>query len=231
MQYPTPKKASRITRNRFEGFLKKHSYSAPYKIEKIWDKLNKPMIPVEDWITEAKSEYALSLVKQILLLKKQLKFYEEKIGVLMKSHSDHEIFKSLPGCGDVLQAQLMVNFGDNREVFSSYKNIQRQAGTAPITKQSGNFRTVKFRRACNHHFRDSMHNFAFASTSRSLWAKRYYDEKRDKGLTHSHALRCLANTWIKIIYKLWISNITYDENIRLSHMMKYKLEQPFKAIA
>jgi len=231
MQYPTPKQASRITRNRLEKFLQKNDYSVPLKVDDVWAKLDEPMIPVDDWIVESKSIYALSLVNQLSLLKKQIKIYDDKINTLMSSHSDHKIFKSLPGSGPVLQAQLMVGFGDNRRVFSSYKSVQRQSGTAPITKQSGKYKIVRFRRACNHSFRSALHNFAFSSVNRSLWAKKYYDEKRAKGFTHSHALRCLANIWVKIIYTLWKNNDLYDENIRLSHMMKYKLEQPFKAIA
>lgn len=231
MQYPTPKKASRITRNRLEKFLKKNAYSAPQKVDEVWHKLNKSMIPVEDWIMDTQSMYALSLVKQLLLLKKQIKMYDDKISSLMKSHADHKIFKSLPGCGPVLQAQLMTGFGDNRNVFSSYKSVQRQAGTAPITKQSGKFKVVRFRRACNRPFRSALHNFAFSTTTRSLWAKKYYDEKRAKGFTHSHALRCLANIWVKIIYTLWKNNDLYDDNKRLAHMMRQDMKQPFSAIA
>jgi transposase len=231
VQYPTPKKASRITRNRFDKFLKKYEYSAPHKIEELWNRLDKPMIPVEDWIVESKSMLALSLIKQLLLFKKQLKLYDEQINSLMKSHADHKVFKSLPGCGHVLQAQLMAYFGDNREVFPLYRNIQQQSGTAPITKQSGKFRVVRFRRACNHSFRAALHNFTFCSVSRSLWAKKYYDEKRAKGFTHAHALRCLANIWVKIIFKLWKDNTLYDDNIRLAQMMKQDINKSFKAIA
>jgi hypothetical protein len=100
-----------------------------------------------------------------------------------------------------------------------------------ILQQSGTYKVVKFRRACSHPFRDSMHSFAFSTITKSLWAKRYYYDKRNKGYTHSHALRCLANVWIKIIYKLWKDNILYDENIRLAGIMKHDLNQPLKAIA
>jgi hypothetical protein len=231
MQYPTPKKASRITRNRLEKFLKKNGYSAPYKIDAIWAKLSKSMLPAEDWLVESKSEYALTLVKQMFLLKKQLRNYDKKISALMSAHTDYKIFKSLPVGGEILISQLMVNFGDNRELFPSYKSIQRQSGTAPITKQSGTYRVVRFRRACSHPFRNALHNFTFATINNSLWAKRYYNEKRAKGLTHSHALRCLSNIWVKIIYKLWTERELYDENKRLSHMKKQELSQPFIAIA
>ncbi|MCP4651754.1 MAG: IS110 family transposase, partial [PVC group bacterium] len=174
MEYPTPKKAAKVTITKFKNFLKKHAYSAPHKIDMLFEKLKEPMIPVEDWIVESKAVYTSSLVEQLKMLRKQIKVYDDKISDLVNAHSSHEIFDSLPGCGSVLQSELMINFGDNKEIFSSYKNVQQQAGTAPITKQSGTYKVVKFRRACSHPFRDTMHSFAFSSITKSLWAKRYY---------------------------------------------------------
>lgn len=224
--YSTPQKAKRLTRVKFEKFLKDYGYSCPRKIDEMWEKLHKPMIPVEEWVQESKSVLALALVDQLTILIQQIKSYDKEIKNLMSSHPDSKIFKSLPGAGEVLQSQMLANFGDNREVYSTFQSIQRQAGTCPITKQSGEHKFVYFRRACNHYFRATMQNYAFTSLKCSLWARRYYDKKRKKGATHEHALRCLANIWVKVIHTLWKKETLYIENIRLAGIARYALQQP-----
>jgi len=51
----------------------------------------------------------------------------------------------------------------------------------------------------------------------------YYQRKRKEGKTHNHALRCLANIWVKIITILWKKRECYSEEKRLASIGKHAL--------
>ena len=54
--------------------------------------------------------------------------------------------------------------------------------------------------------------FSFNTIRREdCWARSYYQEKRKSGTDHYTALRCTAQRWIKITYRLWQDRSPYDE--------------------
>jgi hypothetical protein len=59
--------------------------------------------------------------------------------------------------------------------------------------------------------RQTFHEFAAFSVQRSVWAKRYYEQQRGKGKSHHQAVRALAFTWIRILFRCWQSRMPYDE--------------------
>lgn len=230
-EYPTPDKAKTLTLARLRKFLKAQGYSHPNRVEEIWNQLQEPLIPAEGFVVEAKSRMVLALVGQLEVVLKEVASYEKAISGKLTTHPDLGIFKSLPAAGATLQAQMLAYFGDNREVYPTFEGVQRQAGTCPITKQSGNMRSVYFRRACNHGLRNTLQLYAFSSLGKSLWARSYYDKKRKEGCTHQHAIRCLANVWAKIIHTLWKGKKLYDENVRLAQKMRQELHQQMACVA
>ncbi len=56
---------------------------------------------------------------------------------------------------------------------------------------------------------------------REPWAASYYQRKLAEGKTHSMALRALANIWVRIMYRMWVSETCYQaetfEAARLAH--------------
>lgn len=224
--FPTSADARRLTRAKLQKFLRAHRYSRPDQIPRLWEALQAPWIPVDDFLILAQSQLALALVHQLQVLHRDISSLEKTLQDRVIQHPDVGIFRSLPAAGRILHAQVLAHFGDNRDVYPTFQSLQRQAGTCPITKQSGAFRSVHFRRACNRSFRNVLHTYAFASLTQSLWAKRYYQKKRREGLTHQSAVRCLANVWAKIIHTLWIKRIPYDENVRLAGCMRQELHRP-----
>jgi len=137
-------------------------------------------------------------VGQLTTVVASLKEYDKQIAILLSSFSDGDRFRSLPGVDVILAAKLLVSIGTDRERFSNACELQSFFGTAPYTKASGQYRGVHFRFACNKTMRTALEQMALASIRGSTWAKSYYTRKRKEGQKAYHALRCLANLWLKV---------------------------------
>lgn len=141
---------------------------------------------------------------------------------LYEQHELARVFSSLPGAGETLAPKFLSLFGDNKDKFNSFQAVQCYAGTAPVTEQSGkSFFVVKMRRACNKVFKDAVYQFAFCSLQQEPWAHQYYQGLRNKGQSHSRAVRALGNKWLKIIFRMWKGGTVYDRNIFVKKREKY----------
>ena len=169
----------------------------------------------------AKSRLLLSLVKQLLVVIQEIASYDKAISALFLTHPDHELWSSLPRAGKRLAPRLLAEWGDERSRYADASSIQTLAGTAPVPFQSGNYATAHKRFACVKPLRNALHQFAWQSTRQEAWALDYYRRKRAEGKTHSMALRALANVWVRIIYRRWVTKTSYQtatfEAARLAH--------------
>lgn len=222
--FPTYQQAKQVSLPQWGKFLSKHHYrvGVKKKAHEIYLKLQEPQFNVEPFVDNAKAGYTLALVEQLQLLLSQIKSFENKIEQLLKQHTDSEIFLSLPGAGITLAARMVSEFGDNRERYKKVSSVQAEAGTAPITESSGNWKFVHFRSACRKSFRNTMHQFAFCSIKESPWAKQRYQQYVASGKKHTQSIRCLANAWLEIIFPMWKNYMPYSEQ---HHLLKYVKEQ------
>jgi transposase len=154
-----------------------------------------------------------------------LKEYNDQISTLLENFSDSDRFRSLPGVDTILAGKLLVFIGKDRERFSSALELQSYFGTAPYTKSSGQHRGVHFRFGCNKTMRTALTQMALASLKSSDWAKSYYARKRKEGKKVYHALRCLANNWLKVIFAMWKNSTEYDEMKHLASIARHQLNQ------
>jgi hypothetical protein len=175
---------------------------------------------------KAKSLLALSLVKMLFAVEKQLELYRKRIEELFARHPDHDLFGSLPGAGPKLAPRLLSEIGDDRERFGGdAQKLQCLAGTAPVTRRSGKkakkYWHVHQRWACDKHLRHALHLFSEQSLSRCVWAELYYHHHRQKNQSHASALRRLANRWLKIIYKMWIDRTPYNAELHHRNQVQH----------
>ena len=219
--YSTSGSLDKMTFKEFKKFMNSNKY--PWKMlgktpKSLFQEIQsmKPFLSADPAVVKAKSRLMLALLGQLETLVSQVKQYDGEIEKLMNQHPDNDIFTSLPGSGKKVSAKLSAYFGEDRKRFDSYESVQRLAGTAPVTKSSGNMHYVHWRWACQKNFRNALTQFAFSSLGKSIWARKYYQDKRDKGKTHSAALRALANKWVKIIYTLWKNRRMYKEEVFLA---------------
>ena len=125
-----------------------------------------------------------------------------------------------------LRAVLLVKFGEDRERFPSPAAVQALAGTCPVTIQSGKSRSVRFRRACDREFRHIAQLHARTSLRSSAWAGAYYNSTLSRNPSKNHALRCVANRWLKVIWTLWQKRTCYDETLHMQHIVRHRSPVP-----
>lgn len=80
---------------------------------------------------------ALTLVDLLHVTLASIRRYDDEIAGIATTHSDYDLFASLPGAGPSLAPRLLVAFGEQRERFNSADELQKYSGVAPVTERSG----------------------------------------------------------------------------------------------
>ena len=127
----------------------------------------------------------------------------------------------MPGAGPKLAPRLLSELGEDRSLFPDVQSLQCYAGTAPVSYQSGQVHKVYLRRRCNKHLRCAIHLWADLSRRWCQWAQVYYWQVRQRGKSHSQALRCLGQRWLKVIWKMWQSRTVYDPELHTRNQLEH----------
>jgi transposase len=222
-RFPTPQLLQKAGKRRWEKFLHSRrlwrNESGPRRLELF---AHATEFGGSEPTANAKSMLALSLVQMLFAVEKQLGQYRKRIEELFSRHPDHDLFGSLPGAGPKLAPRLLSEIGDDRERFEGdAQNLPCLAGTAPVTRRSGKYRTCHQRWACNKYLHHAVHLFAEKSLSRSAWAEIYYQTHRAKDHSHARSLRCLGQRWLKIIHKMWMDRRPYDPELHRRNQAKH----------
>jgi len=196
-----------------ESFYRLHHCHHPQQIAQRLEAIARAVPLVTDQaIIQSGQMLVKSLAAELLSLIGPLKQYDKKLAELMDRHPDSAIFQSFPGAGEALSPRLLAAFGTDRQRLARPDDMQSMSGIAPVVIQSGKTQHhVRRRRACNKFLRQTFHEFALHSRSRSAWAKAYYDMMRDRGLKHHAAVRTLAFKWIRILFRCWQTRTLYNE--------------------
>jgi hypothetical protein len=213
--YPTPQAVRSLTYEQFAAFCRKQGYSCPKRLPELYAHLQRPVPEPDPVMVLAYQEQTPFLASLLLTMVQHKDWAIREVQDLFAAHPDQPIFASLPGAGDLLEPSLLGKFGHHRERFPAPADVQALAGTCPVTIRSGKKKKIKFRRACDRDFRRIAQQFAVASVQESAWAATYWSEARARGLSKTHAYRCLANRWLAIIWKLWQTRQSYDEAYHL----------------
>lgn len=209
--YPTPQAAQQATVAQIEETLRKGRHTHPTTVApKIYEVLHQPHLVADEVTIRTKARLMQALVAQLLSLLEQIAAYDKEITALFLTHTDSQIFASLPGAGKRLAPRLLAEWGDDRNRYADASSIQALAGTSPVPFESGNYAKVHQRLACLKPLRNALQQFAWLSTQQEDWARDYYDRKRKEGKSHSMAVRALANIWVRIIFAMWLKKEPYE---------------------
>ena len=219
LQFPTPAKLQEAGKRRWEKFL--HTQRL-WRTQTVATRLkifaNAQTLTVSPAITAAKSLLALSLVRILFTLQAQLEEYRRRIVQLFEQHPDHDLFGSLPGAKSTLGPRLLGEIGSLRAEYPDADALMCMAGVSPVSFQSGQLNKCHLRRACNKVLRATVHLWTNCSRLSCAWAQAYYQTKREQGLSHASALRCLGKRWLKILWRLWQNGERYDETKYLTKL-------------
>jgi transposase len=203
-------------------FSRSQGYYQVGNLPAYYAQLREAMPAAPETIWPALEQQTVYLARQLLTLMEQKQSTISQTGNLFEQHPDAPIFASLPGAGDLLRPKLLVMFGDHRTRYPRPNILPAIAGTCPVTVQSGRSRFVRFRWACNRSHRQTAQLFAKHSIRKSVWAAGYFNRALARGMSDSHAYRCLANRWLHIIWTLWQQRVPYDEAHHMSHVARHR---------
>ena len=223
--YPTPDAARAASLEQISQTLKAVGHTRAVSVARaITERLQQPSLSADPITTRTKARLMLALVGQLQPLLGQIAAYDQEIERLFLMHADSQLFTSLPGAAKRLAPRLLAEWGDDRTRYSDCTSVQALAGTAPVAYQSGTYAKAHTRYACLKPLRNALQQFAWQSTKLETWARAYYERKRAAGKSHSMAIRCLANVWVRIIYAMWQSQRPYQtavfEAARQQHRRK-----------
>jgi transposase len=162
-----------------------------------------------------------ALVAVLRVLHRSIEQLDQQIERIMDQHPDAPIFRSLPGAGPCLAPRLLVAFGTNRDRFGSAAEVAQFYGVAPVTRQSGNTRTVHVRYRCPKFGRQSFHENAGCALRQEPWAACFhaqYKHKHDD--RHHQANRSLAFKLNRIYFACWKNRQPYDPDRYLRALEK-----------
>jgi transposase len=222
LAFPTPGALTRAGKRRWEKFLHSHKLWRP---ETAATRLalfaQAEQFKASPAIVQAKSQLAVALCKLLCTLDQQLKEYRKQIQALFDQHPDHELFGSLPGAKEVLAPRLLAGIGGDPKRYGSQEILQAMAGTAPISYQSGKLNKVRIRWACDKFLRATVHLWANSFRKASAWGQTYYQQKRDQGMSHACALRCLGQRLLKIVFRMITDRKPYDAELHAKNQKKH----------
>ncbi|HEY2081826.1 MAG TPA: IS110 family transposase [Verrucomicrobiae bacterium] len=222
IEFPTPQLLVKSGKRRWEKFLHSHKLWRPETAERrlaIFAKADQ--FKASDPIVAAKSQLAVSLCKLLRTLDQQLMQYRQQIEALFKDHPDHDLFGSLPGAKKVLAPRLLAAIGNDPARYGTHRVLQAFAGTAPVNYQSGQINKTHMRWACDKFMRHTVHLWADCFRKASVWGQTYYQKKRQQGMSHACALRCLGQRLLKIVFRMLTDKKPYNAEVHALNQKKH----------
>lgn len=106
---------------------------------------------------------------------------------------------SITGIGRVGAATLISAVGDPTR-FPTHAKFASFAGVAPLALSSGDRPRHRVNRGGQRQVNKVLHTAAMCQVCRDTPGRTYYRRKRDEGLTHMEALRCLKRQIAKVVW-------------------------------
>jgi len=156
---------------------------------------------------------AQALAGMLQVLHQSIGQMEKMIEQTTDAHPDAAIFRSFPAAGPALAARLLVAFGTHRDRFASAQEVQQFYGIAPVKKQSGQSKVIAMRHRCPKFGRQTFHENASHAVRQEGWAKKCYEQQRERKKGHHAAVRSVAFKLIRIYFRCWKDRKCYDANL------------------
>ena len=216
---PTPAEGRRLTASALRALLARHRIRR-LTAEAVYAALHEPALPVGPGTIAAASEHLGLLLPRLKLVHEQRAQCERRLDRLLRDlaapapgaepmeHRDVTILQSLPGAGRVVVATMLAEAG-SALAERAYQILRAQAGSAPVTRQSGKSRVVLMRRSCNGRLRAAMFHWARNAIRLDPVSRAHYDRLRQRH-GHARALRGVVDRLLSLAIALLQSGQLYD---------------------
>ena len=210
-RWSDPRKLRRADRRLVRRVLGEHSIRNEKQQDEIIDRIRSAKLLCDDEALITPSAMAVKLLaNQIQQSRKTIREFDIKIAEVMKQHPDAHLFTSLRGAGPALAPRLLCAFGSQKDRWEDADSLASFSGIAPVTRKSGKQCRVQRRYACPKYLRQTFHEFADSARKYCSWTKARYRMLRDKGMKHNAALRKIARSWIRILFRVWRTRVPFD---------------------
>jgi transposase len=128
-------------------------------------------------------------------------------------HRDVTLLRSLPGVGRLVAATVLAEAA-RPLAERDYQMLRTQAGTAPVTRQSGKKAVVSMRWAANDRLRTAVYHWARVSVQVDPRCRAHYDQLRQRGHKHARALRGVVDRSLEVLIAMLTHRTLYDPERR-----------------
>jgi transposase len=210
-RWADPRQLRRADRRLIRRVLSEHSVRNDEQQDEIIDRIRSaPLLTHDDaLITPAAMTVGL-LANQIQQAQKTIGEFDAKIAEATHQHPHAHLFTSLRGAGPALAPRLLCAFGSQKDRWEDADSLAAFSGIAPVTRKSGKQLQVQRRYACPKYLRQTFHEFADSARIHCPWTRARYCMLRDRGMKHHAAIRKLARSWIRILFRVWQTGTPFD---------------------
>lgn len=210
-RWPDPRQLRRADRRLVRRVLREHSSRNQEQQDEIIDRIRTAQLLCRDEALITPLAMAVKLLAgQIQQSRQAIQEFNARIDEVMEQHPDAHLFTSLRGAGAALAPRLLCAFGSQRDRWEDADSLATFSGIAPVTYKSGKSRKVQRRYACPKYLRQTFHEFADSARIFCPWTKARYRMLRDRGMKHHAAVRKLARSWIRILFRVWQTREPFD---------------------
>ncbi len=213
-RYPTPHSTMRLGEARLAAFLRRHSYCGRRSPHELLARLREAPQPVHALDPETVAELVHAQTQLVRTLLNTIADLDRAIAASLDQHAKAQLLRPLPRIGTISLGQVVAEVGPLLDRTSNAEQAAALCGACPITKRSGQQRSVSFRYATNTKARKALMLFADNSRRASPWAERIYRDARARGCRHPHAVRILARAWLRVIWTCWNTDTPYNPERR-----------------
>lgn len=220
-RWADPRELRRADRRLIRRVLSDHSIRKEEQQNEITERIRSAQLLTRDdaLITPAAMAVKL-LANQIQQAQKTISEFDVKIAEAMKQHPKAHLFMQLRGAGPALAPRLLCAFGSQKDRWEDADTLASFSGIAPVTRKSGKQCQVQRRYACPKFLRQTFHEFADSARIYCPWTKARYTMLRDRGMKHHAAIRKLARSWIRILFRVWQTEEPFDCDRYIAQLKK-----------
>jgi transposase len=220
-RWPTLKAAQLARRSTLETFFHDHHVRVGEGLAKrVHAMKTATPLTTDEGVITPNALLVQALVRQLRVTLDAIEAFDQAMAQHAQRHPDFPLFQALPGAGPVFASRLLVAFGEQRERYPSAAARQKYAGIAPVTERSGKKAWVHWRLQCPKFLRQSFVEWAAESIRHAFWAQVYDQQQREQGQAHQAAVRALAFTWIRLLYRCWQERTPYDASTSLQALTR-----------